>query len=131
MQEVLFYRNVKSVTPHISFLTFVISFLMFLRWKRTTTAKRSIETNLNELITAIWEIQIKWWSVSLNLGLVNICSYSIRTTTETFINLKQILEKKPWEKANLEIQFQQRGIKLKCSINKRAMLLQFYTNLPY
>ena len=81
---------------------------MFVRWKRTTTAKRSLETNLNELITTIWEIQIKWWSVSLNVGLVNICSYSIRITIETFTNLKQILEKKPWEKRiakNLKIQF--------------------------
>ena len=81
---------------------------MFVRWKRTATAKKCLETNLNELITTIWEIQIKWWSVSLNLGLVNICSYSIRITIETFTNLKQILEKKPWEKRiakNLKIQF--------------------------
>ena len=36
------------------------------------------------------------------------CSYSIRITIETFTNLKQILEKKPWEKRiakNLKIQF--------------------------
>ena len=81
---------------------------MFVRWKRTATAKKCLETNLNELITTIWEIQIKWWSVSPNLGLVNICSYSIRITIETFTNLKQILEKKPWEKRiakNLKIQF--------------------------
>ena len=47
---------------------------MFVRWKRTATAKRSLKTNLNKLITLIWGIQIKWWSASLNLGLVNICS---------------------------------------------------------
>ena len=41
---------------------------MFVRWKRTTIAKRSLETNVNKLITAIWEIQKKWWSVSLNSG---------------------------------------------------------------
>ena len=82
---------------------------MFVRWKRTTTAIRSLETNLNELITAIWEIQIKWLSVSLKLGLVNICSYSIHLNIETFINLKQILEKKNLGKKriakNLKIQF--------------------------
>ena len=82
---------------------------MFVGWKRTTTAKRSFETNLNELKNAIWETQIKWWSVSLNLGLVNICSYSIRITIETFSNLKQILEKKKLgDKGfakNLKIQF--------------------------
>ena len=71
---------------------------MFVRWKKTTAAKISLETNVNELITTIWEIQIKWWSVSLNLGLVNICSYSIRITIETFTNLKQILEKNLWKK---------------------------------
>ena len=74
---------------------------MFVRWKRTTTAIRSLETNLNELITAIWEIQIKWLSVSLKLGLVNICSYSIHLNIETFINLKQILEKKTLGKNEL------------------------------
>ena len=74
---------------------------MFVGWKRTTTAKRSFETNLNELKNATWETQIKWWSVSLNLGLVNICSYSIRITSETFSNLKQILEKKNLEKNDL------------------------------
>ena len=73
---------------------------MFVRWKRTTTAKRSLETNLNELETTIWEIQIKLWSVSLNLGLVNICCYSIRITIETFVNLKQVPEEKHWEKTN-------------------------------
>ena len=52
-------------------------------------------------MTTIWEIQIKWWSVSLYLGLVNLCSYSIRITIETVTNLKQILEKKPWEKDEL------------------------------
>ena len=82
-------------------LIFVISFLMFVRWKRIATAKRSLEANLNELITTIWEIQIKWWSVSLNLGLVNICSYSIRITIETFTNLKQILEKGTFGKNEL------------------------------
>ena len=74
---------------------------MFVGWKRTTTAKRSFETNLNELKNATWETQIKWWSVSLNLGLVNICSYSIRITSETFSNLKQILEKKNLGKNDL------------------------------
>ena len=80
---------------------------MFVKWKRTTTAKRSLETNLNELITTIWEIQIKWWSVSLNLGLVNICSYSIRIAVATFTNLKQLLEKNLEKKQiakNLKIQ---------------------------
>ena len=71
---------------------------MFVRWKRTTTGKISLETNVNELITTIWEMQIKWWSVSLNLGMVNTCSYSIRITIETFTNLKQILEKNLWKK---------------------------------
>ena len=52
-------------------------------------------------MTTIWEIQIKWWSVSLYLGLVNLCSYSIRITIETVTNLKQILEKNPWEKDEL------------------------------
>ena len=66
---------------------------MFVRWKRTATAKKCLETNLNELITTIWEIQIKWWSVYLNLGLVNICSYSIRITFENFTNLKKALGK--------------------------------------
>ena len=82
---------------------------MFVGWKRTTTTKGSFETNLNELKNAIWETQIKWWSVSLNLGLANICSYSIRITVETFSNLKQILvKKKLWEKRfakNLKIHF--------------------------
>ena len=73
---------------------------MFVRWKGTSKAKRNHETNLNQLITTIWEIQIKWGSVSLNIGLVNICSYSIRIIIETSTNLKQILEKKPWEKTN-------------------------------
>ena len=74
---------------------------MFVGWKRTTTAKRSFETNLNELKNATWETQIKWWSVSLNLGLVSICSYSIRITSETFSNLKLILEKKNLGKNDL------------------------------
>ena len=82
---------------------------MFVRWKRITTAIRSLETNLNELITAILEIQINWWPVSLKLGLVNICSYSIHINIETFINLTQILEKKDLGKKriakNLKIQF--------------------------
>ena len=52
-------------------------------------------------MTTIWETQIKWWSVSLYLGLVNLCSYSIRIAIETVTNLKQILEKKPWEKDEL------------------------------
>ena len=52
-------------------------------------------------MTTIWEIQIKWWSVSLYLGLANLCSYSIRITIETVTNLKQILEKNPWEKDEL------------------------------
>ena len=73
---------------------------MFVRWKGTTTAQRSLETNLNELITAIREKQMKWRSVYLKLGLVNICSYSMCITIETFTNLKQILGKKPWEKMN-------------------------------
>ena len=80
---------------------------MFVRWKRTATAKKCLETNLNELITTIWEIQIKWWSVSLNLGLVNICSYSIRIAVATFTNLKQLLEKNLEKKQiakNLKIQ---------------------------
>ena len=81
---------------------------MFVRWKRTTAAKRSLETNLNDLIITIGEIQIKWWSVSLHLGLVNICSYSIRITIEIFTNVKQILEKNIGKKRiakNLKIQF--------------------------
>ena len=81
---------------------------MFVRWKRTTTAKRSLETNLNDLIITIGEIQIKWWSVSPHLGLVNICSYSMRITIEIFTNVKQILEKNIGKKRiakNLKIQF--------------------------
>ena len=65
---------------------------------------------------------------------VNIFSYSIGITTETFTNLYKIFEKKPWKKhiaKYFKIQFEQSGIKLKCSINKKAMLLQFYTNLSY
>ena len=76
-----------------------MSFLKFVTWKRTTTSKKSIEANINELVTTIiWETQIKWWSASINLGLVNICYYSIRITIEAYTNLKQILEKKSWEK---------------------------------
>ena len=74
---------------------------MFVRWKRTTAAIRSLETNLNELITTILEIQIKWWSVSLKLGLANICSHSIHINIETFIDLKQILENKTLGKNEL------------------------------
>ena len=74
---------------------------MFVRWKRTTAAIRSLETNLNELITTILEIQIKWWSVSLKLGLDNICSHSIHINIETFIDLKQILENKTLGKNEL------------------------------
>ena len=55
----------------------------------------------NELMTKIWEIQIKLWSVSLNLGLVSICSYSIRITIKTFTNMKQTLKKKSWENNEL------------------------------
>ena len=100
-----------------------------------TTSKKSIEANINELVTTIiWETQIKWWSASINLGLVNICYYSIRITIEAYTNLKQILEKnlgKKWNAENLRIEFQQRWVKLKCSVNKRVVLLQYYTNLPY
>ena len=116
-----------------NFLSVCNQLLNVCKWKRTTTAKRSLETNLNELISTKWEIQIKWWSVFQNLGLVNICSYPIRITIETFTNLTQIRERKPLGKNELLKIWKfslNKGIKLKCSINKRAILLPFYTNLP-
>ena len=73
---------------------------MSVKWKRTATTKRSLATNLNELIITIWEKANKMIYMP-KLGLVDICSYSIRIAIETFTNLKQILEKRNFGKSEL------------------------------